>query len=37
MTETTNLRYFREIASAGSLRQAAERLFVAPSALSRHV
>jgi DNA-binding transcriptional LysR family regulator len=37
MIETTILKYFREIASAGSLRHAAERLFIAPSALSRHV
>ena len=37
MTEIANLKYFREIASWGSLRQAAERLFIAPSALSRHV
>jgi len=29
--------YFNEIAKAGSLRRAAERLHVAPSALSRHL
>ncbi len=37
MIEAASLRYFREIAEQGSLRQAAARLFVAQSALSRHV
>jgi DNA-binding transcriptional LysR family regulator len=37
MIESASLRYFREIAEQGSLRQAAARLFVAQSALSRHV
>ncbi|HRO60580.1 MAG TPA: LysR substrate-binding domain-containing protein [Burkholderiaceae bacterium] len=37
MIETTSLRYFREVALQGSLRQAAERLFVAQSALSRQI
>lgn len=31
------LRYFREVAEQGSVRQAAERLFVAQSAVSRQV
>jgi len=35
--ETTSLRYFREVALQGSLRHAAERLFVAQSALSRQI
>jgi len=35
--EATSLRYFREVAQQGSLRQAAARLFVAQSALSRHI
>jgi len=35
--ETTSLRYFREVAIQGSLRHAAERLFVAQSALSRQI
>jgi DNA-binding transcriptional LysR family regulator len=35
--ETTSLRYFREVATQGSLRHAAERLFVAQSALSRQI
>lgn len=37
MIETTSLRYFREVALQGSLRHAAERLFVAQSALSRQI
>lgn len=37
MIEAASLRYFLEIAEQGSLRQAAARLFVAQSALSRHV
>ena len=37
MIEATSLRYFREVAQHGSLRQAAARLFVAQSALSRHI
>lgn len=37
MIETSGLRYFREIAARGSLRQAAERLSIAQSALSRQV
>lgn len=34
---STAVRYFREVALAGSLRRAAERLSIAPSALSRQV
>ncbi len=37
MIEATSLRYFREVARQGSLRHAASRLFVAQSALSRHI
>lgn len=37
MIEATSLRYFREVALHGSLRHAAERLFVAQSALSRQI
>ena len=37
MIEAASLRYFREIAEQGSLRHAAARLFVAQSALSRHM
>lgn len=35
--EPITLRYFREVAEQGSVRQAAERLFVAQSAVSRQV
>jgi DNA-binding transcriptional LysR family regulator len=35
--EATSLRYFREVALHGSLRHAAERLFIAQSALSRQI
>jgi DNA-binding transcriptional LysR family regulator len=35
--EPTALRYFREVAAHGSVRHAAERLFVAQSAVSRQV
>ncbi|MEN3364972.1 MAG: hypothetical protein V7606_2246 [Burkholderiales bacterium] len=37
MIEPTTLRYFREVAAHGSVRHAAERLFVAQSAVSRQV
>lgn len=37
MIETASLRYFREVARHGSLRRAAERLFVAQSAVSRQI
>lgn len=37
MIETASLRYFREVAAQGSLRHAAERLYIAQSALSRQV
>ncbi len=37
MIETASLRYFREVARQGSLRRAAERLFVAQSAISRQI
>ncbi len=37
MLEPTTLRYFREVAELGSVRQAAERLFVAQSAISRQI
>ncbi|MCD6679555.1 MAG: LysR family transcriptional regulator [Burkholderiaceae bacterium] len=37
MIETASLRYFREVARHGSLRRAAERLFVAQSAISRQI
>lgn len=37
MLEPTMLRYFREVAELGSVRQAAERLFVAQSAISRQI
>ncbi len=35
--EFTSLRYFFEAASAGSIRQAAEHIHVAPSAISRQI
>lgn len=35
--EPVALRYFREVAAQGSVRNAAERLFVAQSALSRQI
>src|SRR5690606_26841734 len=37
LIETASLRYFREVARQGSLRRAAERLFVAQSAVSRQI
>lgn len=37
MIETASLRDFREVARQGSLRRAAERLFVAQSAVSRQI
>lgn len=37
MLEPASLRYFREVARQGSLRRAAERLFVAQSAMSRQI
>lgn len=37
MLEPASLRYFREVARQGSLRRAAERLFVAQSAVSRQI
>ena len=37
MIEPATLRYFREVAEHGSIRQAAERLFVAQSAVSRQI
>jgi DNA-binding transcriptional LysR family regulator len=37
LIETASLRYFREVARHGSLRRAAERLFVAQSAISRQI
>lgn len=37
MTAQAPLRYFLEVARAGSIRAAAERLHLAPSALSRHI
>ena len=37
MISTRQLRYFVEIADSGSFSAAAERLFVAQSALSRHI
>lgn len=35
--EPLTLRYFREVAAHGSVRHAAEKLFVAPSAVSRQI
>ncbi len=37
MIEPASLRYFREVAAQGSLRHAAERLYIAQSALSRQI
>jgi DNA-binding transcriptional LysR family regulator len=37
MIEPASLRYFREVAVQGSLRHAAERLYIAQSALSRQI
>lgn len=37
MIQPLSLKYFAEIAKSGSVRQAAEALFVAPSAISRQV
>lgn len=34
---STSMLYFREMARAGSLRRAAERLGIAPSAISRQI
>lgn len=37
LLEATALRYFREAAIAGSIRNAAERIHVAPSAITRQI
>ncbi|MES2939377.1 MAG: LysR family transcriptional regulator [Pseudomonadota bacterium] len=37
MLQPQSLKYFAEIAKSGSVRQAAEALFVAPSAISRQI
>ncbi|HTN65909.1 MAG TPA: LysR family transcriptional regulator [Burkholderiaceae bacterium] len=37
LLEATALRYFREAATAGSIRNAAERIHVAPSAITRQI
>src|SRR5215469_14512708 len=37
MQQFSTLRYFLETARAGSIRRAAERLYVAPSAVSRQI
>lgn len=37
MIQPLSLKYFAEIASSGSIRQAAEALFVVPSAISRQI
>ena len=37
MIESTTLRYFYEVAAFGSVRVAAEKLFVAQSAVSRQI
>ena len=37
LLEATSLRYFREAATAGSIRRAAESLYVSPSALTRQI
>src|SRR5690606_33447204 len=37
LIEPASLRYFREVAAQGSLRHAAERLYIAQSALSRQI
>lgn len=37
MLEPATLRYFRAVADEGSIRHAASRLFVAQSAISRHI
>lgn len=37
MLEATAIRYFREAALAGSIRNAAERIHVAPSAITRQI
>jgi DNA-binding transcriptional LysR family regulator len=37
MLEASSVRYFREAASAGSIRRAAEALYVSPSALTRQI
>jgi len=37
MLHLTGLRYFHEVAKLGSIRQAAERLHVSPSAISRMI
>ncbi|QRF56440.1 LysR family transcriptional regulator [Variovorax paradoxus] len=37
MIESTTLRYFHEVAAFGSVRMAAEKLFVAQSAVSRQI
>ena len=37
LLEASSVRYFREAASAGSIRRAAEALYVSPSALTRSI
>lgn len=37
MIESTAIRYFREVAQEGSIKHAADRLFVVPSAISRQI
>jgi DNA-binding transcriptional LysR family regulator len=37
LLEASSVRYFREAASAGSIRRAAEALYVSPSALTRQI
>src|SRR5215510_9845356 len=37
MLESTAIRYFREVTQRGSVKQAAESLNIAPSAISRQV
>jgi DNA-binding transcriptional LysR family regulator len=37
MIESTAIRYFREVTLRGSIKQAAESLNIAPSAISRQV
>jgi DNA-binding transcriptional LysR family regulator len=37
MIESTSIRYFREVTERGSIKQAAESLRIAPSAISRQI
>jgi DNA-binding transcriptional LysR family regulator len=37
LLEASSVRYFREAASAGSIRRAAETLYISPSALTRQI